>query len=49
MERQHLCRVTGRRGEARSAAFERRDPLFQYRSRRVADPGVDVAERLQAK
>ncbi len=31
------------------AAFERRDALFQHCIGRVADAGIDVAERLQAE
>jgi hypothetical protein len=33
----------------RGAAFERGDALFQHRVGRVADAGIDVAERLQAE
>ena len=39
-----MARATRKR---RGAAFERRDALLQHRLRRVADAGVDVAERLQ--
>ena len=47
MEDQHLRGVAGGDREARGAAFERRDPLLQHGVGRVADAGVDVAERLQ--
>ena len=33
--------------EPGGAAFERRHPLFEHRVGRVADAGIDVAERLQ--
>jgi hypothetical protein len=38
-EHQHLRGVTGRDREARSAAFERGDPLLQHRVGWVADTG----------
>ena len=42
-----LRRVAGGDRDRRGAAFQRRDALFQHRVGRVADPGIDVAERLQ--
>ena len=39
--------VSGRHRQRRGAALERRDALFQHRVGRIADAGIDVAERLQ--
>ena len=50
---QQLLQHDDLRGVARGhrqrggAAFERRDALFQHRVGRIADAGIDVAERLQ--
>ena len=49
MKRQHLRSVTGCRGHAGGAAFKCSNAFFQHRARRVANSGVDVAERLQAE
>ena len=44
---QHLRGVAGGDRKACGAAFERGDAFLQHRVGRVADAGVDVAERLQ--
>ena len=49
VKRQHLRGVAGRHRERRRAALKRCDTLFKHGVGRVADPGVDVAERLQAE
>ena len=49
LEHDHLRRMARGDRERRRAAFERRDALLQHRVGRVADAGVDVAERLQAE
>ena len=41
------CRLAGGEGERGDAAFERREALLQHVGRRIHDPGIDVAERLQ--
>src|SRR6185437_522334 len=46
---EHLGRHAGRRGQACAAAFERGDPLLERGDRRIRDPRIDVAERLQVK
>ena len=45
----HLRGVAGGDREPGGAALERGDPLLQHRRGRVADAGIDVAERLQAE
>ena len=47
LQHHHLRGMAGSDRERRGAAFEGRDALFQHRVGRVADAGVDVAERLQ--
>ncbi len=49
LESHNLCRVAGGYRQCRGAAFESCDTLLQHRLRRVADPGIDIAERLQAE
>ena len=49
MHHEHLRRVAGSNGKARGAAFERGDAFLEHRIGRVADAGVDVAERLQSE
>jgi hypothetical protein len=44
-----LCGVAGGHGERRGAALERGDALFKDGGRRIADAGVNVAERLQTE
>ena len=48
-QRDHLRRHAGRRRERRAPAFERRDALLERRDRRIRDPRIDVAERLQVE
>ena len=38
-----------RHGQGRRAAFKRCDTLLQNRAGRIADPGIDVAEGLEAE
>ena len=49
LQHHDLRGVTGGDRERRGAAFQRRDALFQHRVGRIADAGIDVAERLQAE
>src|SRR6202012_2847544 len=49
LQHHDLCGVAGSHRKRRCAAFERRDAFFQHRIGRIADAGVDVAERLQPK
>ena len=49
MKDQHLRRMAGGGGEPGGAAFERGDALLEHRGGRIADAGIDVAERLQAE
>ncbi len=46
---EHLGGVTGRDGDRRAAAFERRDALLEHVVGGIHDAGVDVAERAQAE
>src|SRR5690606_7830609 len=48
-EDQHLGRMARCRGEGRRAPFECCNALFQNGLCGVHDPGVDIAERLQAE
>ena len=47
LQHDDLRGVAGGDRERRGAAFQRRDALFQHGVGRVADAGIDVAERLQ--
>ena len=47
LQHHDLRGMTRRHRQRRGAALERGDALFQHRIGRIADPGVDVAERLQ--
>src|SRR5499427_8845290 len=49
VEDQHLRGMAGSDREAGGAALERGDALLEHGVGRVADAGVDVAERLQAE
>ncbi len=49
MENQKLRRVARCHRQARRAAFERGDALFEHRIGRIADARIDVAEGLQAE
>src|SRR5215471_12568593 len=49
MKNQDLSSVTGCSCNARRTAFERCDALLEHRGRWITDPGIDVAESLQAK
>ena len=49
VQHDHLRGVAGGDRKRGGAAFERGDALFQHRVGRVADAGIDVAERLQAE
>jgi hypothetical protein len=46
---QHLRGVAGGDRETGGAAFERGDALLEHGVGRIADAGIDVAERLQAE
>ena len=49
LEHDHLRRMARGDRKRGRAAFERRHALLQHRIGRVADAGIDVAERLQAE
>ena len=47
LQHHDLRRVSRGNRQRRGAAFQRRNALFQHGGGRVADAGIDVAERLQ--
>ena len=49
MEHQKFCGMARGHRQSGRAAFKRCHALFQHRASGIADPGVDIAESLQAK